>query len=188
MRGSLRVLVVFIPLLLGSFPREEAAAQTMAVTPTFQGGLSLGDPVLPQSEFRAFGFMVGLNRTMGSWQPHVWFQKYSLDSYRREALPRDSQVGSRISGWMISVGPAIQLLRTGRLTGDFLPMLGLGSMTTSNVNGGAGVHFGVDAGFFQPQAFGRFQSIGPDWYWSIGVGMTFEFRWKDVFSDDSPWG
>ncbi|MGW8268036.1 MAG: hypothetical protein ACWGSQ_16835 [Longimicrobiales bacterium] len=54
--------------------------------------------------------------------------------------------------------------------------------------GGAGVRVGVDARFFQPQIFGRFQSLGTNWYGSFGVGMTFELRLKDGFSEGSPWG
>ena len=188
MHGSRWVLVFLFALVLGLSPREEAAAQMMALTPTFQGGLSLSDPVLPQSEFLALGFMVGVNRNVGWWQPHVWFQRYQIDSYRPGVLPSGGDGGTRITGWMVSVGPAIRLLKSGRLTGDFLPMVGLGSMATSNVNGGAGVHIGVDAGFFQPRLLGRFQSLGTNWYWSFGVGMTFEVRLKDVFSEDSPWG
>ena len=188
MRGSLRVLVIVLSLLPGPVLREKAASQTMAVTPTFQAGLTLGDPVLPQSEFRSLGLMVGLHRSVGWWQPHLWLQKYQIDAHRSSSLPNGPPGTNRISGWMISVGPAIQLLKAGRVTGDFLPVVGLGTMTSSNVNGGAGVHVGVDAGFFQPQLFGRFQSVGDSWYWSFGVGMTFEIRLKDVFSEGSPWG
>jgi hypothetical protein len=132
--------------------------------------------------------MVGLARTSDWWQPHVWFQRYFLTGHGEEVAPDPLKSREKLSGWMVSVGPAIELLRRGPIKGDFLPLVGLGSGTAGDLNGGAGVHFGFDYGFFQPRVFGQYQTLGPTWFWTLGVGMTFQIRWEDVLTDGSFWG
>ena len=126
----------------------QAQAQTVALTPTFQTSVSRYDQVIPGSEFQALGFMVGLDRASSWWKPHLWFQRYQIKSYRRESFP--SEVGDEISGWMLSVGPAIEFVENGGWYGEFMPLVGLGSVSSGDVHGGAGFHFGFDGGFFQP--------------------------------------
>jgi hypothetical protein len=174
-------------VLLGAMPSGEATAQVLSFTPTFQQSLSRYDSFVPQSDFQALGFMVGLPRTSGWWQPHVWFQRYFVTSAGQQVLPDGAGKGQKFSGWMLSVGPAIEFLRRGPIQGDLLPQLGLGSGTAGDLNGGAGIHFGFDFGFFQPGVFGRYQTLGPSWFWTLGVGMTFEVRWEDVASGGSFW-
>ena len=182
----------FIPFFVllgfaGPIP-EPLSAQTLSLTPTFQESVSDYNSLFPQSEYQALGFMVGLKRSLGWLQPHVWFQRYEVTTYRQDVLPDQSREGGRVKGWMISVGPAIQLLRSGRITGDLLPQVGLATRGTGDLNGGAGVHFGFDLGFFQPRVFGRYQNMGPNWFWTLGVGMTFEVRLGDLVTEGSPWG
>lgn len=46
---------------------------------------------------------------------------------------------------------------------------------------------GFDHGDFQFRIFGRYQTLGPTWFWTLGVGMTFPFRWEAFFPEGSPW-
>ena len=173
--------------LLVIVQQGEAGAQTFSFTPTFQQTLVRYDSFAPQSDFRALGFMVGLASTSDRWQPHSWFQRYFLTRHGEGIPPHELENTDRLSGWMVSVGPAIELLRHGPIKGDFLPLVGLGSGAGGDLNGGAGVHLGFDYGFFQPRVFGQYQTLGPTWFWTLGIGMTFHVRWEDVLSDGSFW-
>lgn len=164
----------------------QARAQTVALTPTFQTSVSRYDQVIPGSEFEALGFMVGLDRATSWWKPHLWFQRYQIKSVRRESFP--TEVGNEISGWMLSVGPAIEFVENGGWYGQFMPLVGLGSVSSGDVHGGAGFHFGFDGGFFQPQLFGRYQTLGPNWFWTLGIGATLEVTWQEVFAGEELWG
>ena len=46
---------------------------------------------------------------------------------------------------------------------------------------------GSDCGVFQPHIFGRYQTLGPTWFWTLGVEMTFQVRWEALFPEGSPW-
>lgn len=188
MNRSLWVSAGTLAFMMGVGAPRQAGAQTLSFTPTYQQTVARYDSFVPQSDFQAFGFMVGLTRTSEWWQPHVWFQRYFLQGPGEQVPPEQVGKKERFSGWMLSVGPAIELLRRGRLTGDLLPLLGLGSGAAGDLNGGAGVHLGFDYGFFQPRLFGQYQTLGPTWFWTLGVGMTFQVQWEEVLSDGSFWG
>ena len=175
-------------LWLFLIPQDRGAAQntrSISLTPTFQASVSQFDPVLSGSDYLAYGVMVGMPKTGGWWTPHVWYQRYSITSITRGSLP--SAAGSETTGWQLSVGPAMEFLSSGSWDGVFMPQIGIGSSGSQSVKGGAGVHFGFDGGFLQPQLFGRFQTLGPGWFWTIGFGLTVEFTWEGS-SDRSPWG
>lgn len=188
MRRSIWTVPVYVLAVLALRHPEPGVAQTLSLTPTYQESITEYSSLFPRSEYQALGFMVGLNRAQGWWQPHVWFQRYEVVSYRQDVLPDQPRDGGRTRGWMVSMGPAIRLLRSGRITGDLLPQVGLATSGTGDLNGGAGVHFGFDVGFFQPRIFGRYQNLGPSWFWTVGVGMTFELRWEELVTEGSPWG
>jgi hypothetical protein len=181
------VSISSLALLVPTSP-EPGLAQTISFTPTFQQSVSQYSSLFPQSEYQALGFMVGLGRAPGWWEPHVWFQRYQVVPYRQDSRPGQPGDGGKTTGWMVSVGPAIELLRSGRITGDLLPQVGMATRGTGDLNGGAGVHVGFDVGFFQPQIFGRYEHLGPGWFWTLGVGMTFEVRWEELVTEGSPWG
>lgn len=172
-------LLVLLPLLALGLPASAAGQglRSVGITPTYQGSIQLNERFLPGSEYRAYGIMVGWKRSGAWWNPHVWFQRYHMDSYLRGDSPEDGS--STMDGWFVSVGPAIQFLRSDTWTGEFLPQVGLTSRGAGELEGGAGLHLGLDAGFFQPQVFGRWETRGPRSYWTLGLGVTVEVVWAE---------
>ncbi len=72
------------------------------------------------------------------------------------------------------MGPSLRFLDSGRVQGYFLSQVGLASRRNQEFTGGAGIHIGWDGGFFQPQAFGRFQTLRGWNFATVGVGMRLE--------------
>ncbi|MFC1790881.1 hypothetical protein ACFL0I_00220 [Gemmatimonadota bacterium] len=166
--------------LLALPPLEQGVAQTLTVTPTYQASVSRYDSNVPGSEFSAYGLMLGLIRPGAWWAPHFWYQRYRTDSRQRYApdfgFPSGGD-GTENTGWMLSVGPAIEYSRREPWTVTFMPQLSLTPQAERRLNGGAGVHVGFRAGLFQPQVFGRFQTLGPNVFWTVGAGVTLELTW-----------
>lgn len=169
----------WVPFVLALFlsPPEPIMAQTMSVTPTIQASVAEYDQLVPGMEYRSYGLMLGTERPGHWWSPHVWFQRYELTSVCPEVLP-DGR-GCSNDGWSLSVGPAIEFLDSDRWTGRMIPQMGFTSRSDGDFTGGAGLHFGVKAGAFQPQAFGRFQTQRQGTFLTIGVGVRFEFGFGD---------
>jgi hypothetical protein len=149
-----------------------AQAQAVTVTPTYQTSVHMFDPSLPGSELRGWGVMLGFERP-GRWlEPHVWVQRYQMGS----SAPTDTEIACGNEGWSVSLGPAIQLVRSGPVSGSFVPQIGIGPRTgRSRFDGSAGLHVDVDAGGFQPQFFGRLLTLGSETYGMIGLGVRFRF-------------
>jgi hypothetical protein len=167
--SMLAVMVSLCPVLTG-----RASAQTFTITPTYLVSAGRYDENLPGSRYRAWGLMLGQERAGQWWQPHLWFQRYDLDSYTRDVNPG---VGDpERSGWSVSVGPSLEFIDSDPWMGAFVPQVGLRSRGVGSVWGGAGFHFGFRAGGFRPQLFGRIQHMAPHTFWTVGVGVSLEIR------------
>lgn len=192
-RNTRRWLLVLAVLLLASLLIAPSAsrplsAQALAFTPTYQVSISQYSNLLPGSEFSAFGFMVGLDRSGGPWIPHLWVQRYRATTYGGLTAPVEREKTGTTEGWILSLGPAIEFLDTGPWTGTLLPEVILGAPGgAGNVDSGVGVHMGLKGGFFIPQLFGRVQTHGSGWFWTLGVGVTMEVAWDPTWGDAPDW-
>ncbi len=148
------------------------AQATSSMTATFQASVAEYPRTLTAPDYRAYGVMVGMERPGQWWSPHLWLQRYDLVNICFDPRPGDSRCKG--DGWSLSVGPAIRFLDGASLKGSFLPQVGLDSRGNQDLTGGAGIHFGWDAGFFQPQAFGRFQTLRGWSHVTVGVGLRIE--------------
>lgn len=151
-----------------------AAGQTYSLTPTYQTSVRAFDPGLPGSSYRAWGVMVGQTTPGRWWSPHVWVQRFDQGVVCPSDQPGGASCGNE--GWSFSVGPAIEFVDTGRVVGSFVSQVGLQSRGRRDPTGGGGIHVGVRAGRFQPQAFGRVQLLRGQSFVTLGFGVRFEFR------------
>ena len=151
-----------------------AAGQTYSVTPTYQTSVRAFDPGLPNATYRAWGVMVGQTTPGRWWSPHVWVQRFDHGIVCRGDQPGGESCGNE--GWSFSVGPAIEFVDTGRVIGSFVSQVGLQSRGERDLTGGGGIHVGVRAGRFQPQAFGRVQLLRGQSFVTLGFGVRFELR------------
>lgn len=179
-------ILILASLLLAPTPGRRLSAQIVGLTPTYQASFSQYDNLLPGSEFRAFGVMLGIEDTGAWWTPHLWIQRYRSEVYQFGPNPSQDQVA--VTGWLVSVGPAIEFLENDRWIGAVLPEMILGAPGGRNVDSGVGVHLGFRGGFFIPQLFSRVQTHGRGWFWTVGVGMTMDVVWDPDWSGGSPWG
>lgn len=161
-----------------------ASAQSLDVAPTFQASVANAFAEVTGMQFRAWGFMAGFARP-GSWSPHVWVQRYRLDSDCGLVVPGTSHCGTE--GWTVSVGPALQFLDTPRWSGRVVGQVGVDSRARSDWTGGAGVHFGVKLGAFEPQAFSRFDVFRGTGYTLVGVALRVRVSEGPV-PGDPVWG
>lgn len=142
-----------------------ALAQTTAsLTATFQASVAEYQTSLreyPASlagpDYRAYGVMLGVERPGHWWSPHLWLQRYDLLNVCLDPRPGDARCKG--DGWSLSVGPSLRFLDGASLKGSILPQIGLDSRGNQGLTGGAGIHLGWNVGFFEPQAFGRFQTM-----------------------------
>lgn len=149
-----------------------AAAQTYySVMPTFETSYSEFSAVAPGSSYTSWGIMAGQTVPGRWWAPHLWFQKYDLDTV---CSPELDSCGN--DGWALSVGPAIDFVRSPRVLAQLVTQVGLGSHSAGQFTGGSGVHLTIRAGVFQPQAFGRVQFVRGRSFMTAGVGLRFEWR------------
>lgn len=161
-----------------------ASAQAVDIAPTYQASVARMFTELPSSQFQAWGVMMGLQQT-GAWSPHVWVQRYRLDSDCQASLPaRDD---CRTEGWTVSVGPALRFLESDRFTGQLVTQVGLDSRSSLDFTGGGGVHVGVKLGAFEPHAFSRFDVFRSVGYTTVGVGLRFRISNGPTFGDPQ-WG
>jgi hypothetical protein len=130
--------------------------------------------------------MLGMNRSSAWWNPHLWFQRYRVDSTLQGTTPEDGT--DRTRGWSFSVGPSIQFIRNDVWSGEILPQVSFGSGGPRTLDSGVGVHLGFRGGFFQPQLFGRFQTHGSQNFWTLGAGVTIEVSWERDRPRDDYWG
>ena len=150
-----------------------ASAQAYSVTPTFQASFAQLDDGIQGRSYHAWGLSMGPARSDGWWSPHVWIQRYESSAFCLGTGGSTAECSN--DGWMVSAGPAIKFVESGRWTGTLYPEVGIESRGDRSLNGGAGLHISVDAGFFQPQVFGRLQSLRGGSYATIGAGITFAF-------------
>ena len=148
------------------------SAQRYSLAGTFQASVAEYPATLRVPDYRSYGVMVGVERLGHWWSPHLWLQRYDLLNICQDPTPGDARCNG--DGWSLSVGPSIEFLNTGPVRGSFLPQLGLDSRGNQDLTGGAGFHFGWDAGFIQPQAFGRFQTLRGWNYVTMGVGLRVD--------------
>jgi hypothetical protein len=161
-------------------PGAPAFAQTtFSLTATFQASVaeyrtSLGEypASLAGPDYRAYGVMLGVERPGHWWSPHLWLQRYDLLNVCLDPRPGDARCKG--DGWSLSVGPSLRFLDGASLKGSILPQIGLDSRGNQELTGGAGIHLGWNVGFFQPQAFGRFQTMRGWSHVTVGAGLRIE--------------
>ena len=157
--------LAFLAVALVSAP---TAAQSFDIAPTYQASVATSFAEVNGARFSAYGLMGGFSKP-GTWSPHVWVQRYRIDSDCGLLAPGADDCGAE--GWTVSVGPALTFVDTPRWTGQFVGQVGIDSRSRAEWTGGAGIHVGVNFGAFQPQAFSRldvFRSVG---YTMVGVAM-----------------
>jgi hypothetical protein len=181
---SLSALVAVTAVTAVAGMSAPLGAQAFDVSPTYQASVARLLTEAPQSQFQAVGVMLGFQNT-GSWSPHVWVQRYRLESDCQFYLP--AQEDCRTEGWSVSIGPALQFLDTDRWTGTMVTQVGLDSRSTQDVTGGAGLHMGVKLGAFQPHAFSRLDVFRGTGYMMVGVGLRFRFS-NGPTRPDPYWG
>jgi hypothetical protein len=159
--------------LLTLWAGSPASAQnTSSMTATFQASVAEYPTSLVAPDYRSYGVMVGVQRPGYWWSPHLWLQRYDLGNICLDPMPGDSRCKG--NGWSLSVGPSIEFLDKGSLKGSLLTQVGLDSRGNQDLTGGAGLHLGWSAGAFQPQAFGRFQTLRGWSHVTVGVGLRIE--------------
>ena len=176
-RAAVRMAVVVA--LPASLPTQ-AKAQVYDIAPTYQSSGSSAFSDLAHARYDAWGVMVGLQR-VGSWSPNLWFQRYRLESDCLGSFERREECV--VTGWTLSVGPALRFLETERWTGSMVTQVGVDSRVRSDFTGGAGVHVGVKLGAFEPSAFSRmdvFRGVG---YTTVGVGLRIRISNGPTFGD-----
>lgn len=174
--SSIGALAAVVALTRAPAP---ASAQALEIAPTYQASVARMFTELPQSQWQAWGVMAGFQQT-GAWSPHVWVQRYRLESDCQADLP--AREDCRTEGWTVSVGPALRFIDTDRFTGQVVTQVGLDSQSRLDFTGGGGLHVGVKLGVFQPTAFSRldvFRGVG---YTTVGVGLRIRL------SDGPTWG
>ena len=167
--------------LVGAGSPSPIQAQVFSITPTYQASIREFDTRLENANFEAWGVMLGIDAGQPGGWPHVWAQRYRMGSICPEARP--GREDCRVEGWMVSLGPAIQFARQGRVTGTLIPTVGFDSGPGRQFTGGAGLHVDVEAGGFRPQFFGRFQMLRGQSYANFGVAVSFEFGEPRVAKD-----
>jgi hypothetical protein len=136
--------------------------------------------------YRAYGIMLGMERHGQWWSPHLWLQRYDLLNVCLD--PRPGDVRCKGDGWSLSVGPSLRFLDGASFKGSILPQIGLDSRGNQELTGGAGIHLGWHVGFFQPQAFGRFQTMRGWSYVTVGVGLRIELSSQGDSDPPTPRG
>ena len=173
--------------LLTLWAGSPASAQsTPSVTATFQASVAEYPTTLAAPDYRSYGVMVGMHGTEHRWSPHIWLQRYDLPNICLDPTPGDARCKG--DGWSLSVGPSIRFLDKGSLQGSLLTQVGLDSRGNQDLTGGAGVHLEWDAGFFQPQAFGRFQTLRGWSHVTVGVGLRIELSSEEASGPKEPRG
>ena len=178
----------FVLLAVGLIVSSAAAsAQAYSVTPTFQASFAQLDDGIQGRSYHAWGLSMGPASSDGWWSPHVWIQRYESSAFCQGTSGGTAEC--RNDGWMISAGPAIEFVDSGRWTGTLYPEIGIESRGDRSLNGGAGLHVSVDVGLFQPQVFGRLQSLRGSSYATIGAGITFTFgsEEQEEVAPRDPW-
>lgn len=160
------------------------AAQAFEVSPTYQASVATAFTERPQSQYQAWGVMAGLQQT-GAWSPHVWVQRYRLESDCQAFLPAERDC--RTEGWTVSVGPALRFIDNDRWSGLMVTQVGLDSRSRHDFTGGAGLHVGVKLGAFQPHAFSRLDVFRGTGYTTVGVGLRFRISAGPTVGDPE-WG
>ena len=127
------LLLALIGLALGGSP---GAAQAIDIAPTYQASVATSFAEVNGARFSAYGVMAGFVRP-GSWSPHVWVQRYRIDSECGLIAPGAPDCGAR--GWTVSVGPALTFVDTPRWTGQLVGQVGVDSRSRSEWTGGAGI-------------------------------------------------
>lgn len=74
--SSIGALAAVVALTRAPAP---ASAQALEIAPTYQASVARMFTELPQSQWQAWGVMAGFQQT-GAWSPHVWVQRYRLES------------------------------------------------------------------------------------------------------------
>jgi len=171
-RHGIAVAALGAGMLIQCAAAPASAQTTSSLTATFQASVAEYPAELVAPEYRSFGIMVGVERAGHWWSPHVWLQRYDLLNVCLDPTPGDARCKG--NGWSLSVGPSIAFLDKGSWKGSFLPQLGLDSRGNQDLTGGVGLHLGWDAGFFQPQAFGRFQTLRGWSHVTVGAGLRIE--------------
>jgi hypothetical protein len=161
-----------------------AAAQAFEFSPTYQASVATAFTERPQSRYQAWGAMVGLQQT-GVWSPHVWVQRYRLETDCQAFLPAERDC--RTEGWTVSVGPALRFIDDDRWTGLVMTQVGLDSRSRHDFTGGAGIHVGVKLGAFEPHAFSRLEVFRGRGYTMVGVGLRFRISDGPTIGDPE-WG
>ena len=167
-------LVAWIGLLV--VPGQDVSGQSLTFAPTFQQSFAtfegrVADPLLGEQSFNAWGMMLGLERPGRFLQPHLWFQRYDFASSCR--------IGTDVGecgndGWSLSVGPALQVVRTPMVSGRVLATVGMQGRGGGGFTGGAGFHLGLDLGRIQPSGFGQYQMIRGAHYATVGAALVVE--------------
>ncbi|HSR43052.1 MAG TPA: hypothetical protein VLL48_12785 [Longimicrobiales bacterium] len=163
-----------LTVVLGTLPRDAAAQRHVLLAPTYQQSVAAYDsgvlePVSGPLEFRAWGFMVGLQRPGSFWQPHLWIQRYELG---QPCEVQTDLFDCTNDGWSVSVGPGLEVIDTPRLTGLVLPQVGFQGRG-AGLTGGVGLHMGVRVGAIQPAGFARYHVVRGVHYGTLGVGLIF---------------
>ena len=161
-----------------------ASAQSFDIAPTFQASVANTFAEITGMQFQAYGFMAGFVRP-GSWSPHVWVQRYSIESDCGLVVPGANDCGT--DGWTVSVGPALTFLETPRWSGRMIGQVGVDSRARNDWTGCAGLHIGVKLGAFEPQAFSRFDVFRGTGYTMVGVGLRIRVSDGPVVGDPV-WG
>lgn len=179
-----RVACATVLLALPLFAPTLGEAQVYDVAPTYQASVASAFSDLAHPRYNAWGVMLGL-RQVGSWSPNVWFQRYRLESNCVASFAQREDCV--VTGWTLSVGPALRFLETERWTGSMITQVGVDSRIRSDFTGGAGVHIGVKWGAFEPSAFSRmdvFRGVG---YTTVGVGLRLRISNGPTYGDPD-WG
>jgi hypothetical protein len=184
-RGIPPVTIMAVVLTLAA-ALPASAQTTSSLTATFQASVAEYPTRLAAPDYRSYGVMLGVERPGRWWSPHLWLQRYDLVNICLDPLPGDSRCKG--NGWSLSVGPSIQFLDGASLKGSILPQIGLDSRGNQAFTGGAGLHFGWDAGFFQPQAFGRFQTFRGWSHVTVGAGLRIELASRGDAGTPEPRG
>lgn len=182
------ILAVALGILLPCTPGT--AQTTSSLTATFQASVAEYRTSLREypanlagPDYRAYGIMLGVERPGHWWSPHLWLQRYDLLNVCLDPRPGDARCKG--DGWSLSVGPSLRFLDGASLKGSILPQIGLDSRGNQELTAGAGIHLGWNVGFFQPQAFGRFQTMRGWSHVTVGAGLRIAFSSR---SDSGPPG